>query len=254
MVMPTDTATGVTRTNGAALPPEYDALYDPGNLRIAFPPNEEPMADAARLMTFLLALITPLMKFFEKLPGTFVNSDVFLYYDKSDHRKAVAPDVIIAFDVNVKQIIDSGSYHLWVEGKPPEFVMEIGSDKTARRDLDEKRDIYARIGVGEYWLFDPPDGKRYGFILKGLRLVDGEYVEIPMSEGSGSDVRGHSEALGLDFCWEDDAIRLYDPSAGEYLRNHNDSEAALADAKTALAETRAEVRRLRAQLADRNQA
>ena len=46
--------------------------------------------------------------------------------------------------------------------------MEIGSPSTASRDLDDKRRIYAHIGIAEYWLFDPEAGSIYGFPLMGL--------------------------------------------------------------------------------------
>ena len=237
----TTTHAPTERINGATRPPEpvYDPLYDPAHLRVAFPPNEEPMPGAARLMTYLLMILNPLRQYFKDRPDTLVNGDIFIYYDKTNIHNAVASDVIVAFKVDVDQIDEADSYFTWLVGKPPEFVMEIGSESTAKRDLEFKRELYARLGIRNYWLFDPPDGSRYGFILKGLRLENGEYREIPMIEGPGDNIRGHSDALGLDLRWEDGVIRFYDPANGEYLRNHDESEAALAAAE-------AEVRRLRA--------
>lgn len=37
----------------------------------------------------------------------------------------------------------------------PDLVVEILSPGTHRRDLGEKRELYARFGVQEYWLVDP---------------------------------------------------------------------------------------------------
>jgi Uma2 family endonuclease len=37
---------------------------------------------------------------------------------------------------------------------PPDLVAEVTSPGTRSVDLHEKRDIYARIGVGEYWVVD----------------------------------------------------------------------------------------------------
>ncbi len=251
MVTPTDTTdsgTAAAETNGAALPLEYSPEY----LSVAYPPNEEPMADPIRLKTYLLALIWPLEEMFGRLQDALIASNVFLYYQMGDVSKVVAPDLMIAFGVDHERLGLGKSYHMWVAGKPPDFVMEIGSDSTASRDVNEKRDIYAEIGVREYWLFDPPDATRYKFFLKGLRLVDGEYVEIPMVEGEGWDIRGHSEVLGLDLCWENGAIRLYDPATGEYLKNQEETIAerdeAVAERDEAVAERDeavAEVRRLR---------
>ena len=36
----------------------------------------------------------------------------------------------------------------------PNLVVEIFSDPTAKRDRTEKKDIYERNGVDEYWLVD----------------------------------------------------------------------------------------------------
>lgn len=37
----------------------------------------------------------------------------------------------------------------------PDLVVEILSPSTRRRDLTEKKDVYARNGVDEYWVIDP---------------------------------------------------------------------------------------------------
>jgi len=37
----------------------------------------------------------------------------------------------------------------------PDLVVEILSPSTRRRDLNEKKDVYARNGVDEYWMIDP---------------------------------------------------------------------------------------------------
>ena len=253
--------TPIERTNGATPQPErdmgYNPLYDPEYLRVAFPPNEEPMAGALRLMTYLLMLMNPLRQFFKDRTDVLVNGDVFIYYDETDSRNAVASDVIVAFGVDVALLDEADSYFTWLVGKPPEFVMEIGSESTAKRDLEFKRRLYARLGIRNYWLFDPPDGSRYGFILKGLRLVDGEYEEIPMVEGPGDNIRGHSDALGLDLCWEDGVIRFYNPAAGEYILNYDEvaesldrQRAARRSAERRADSAEAEVRRLRALLGE----
>ena len=239
--------------NGATLPQEYNPEYDPEYLLRAYPPNEEPMAEAARFLTYWLDMMWPLYELFGKLPNVFINGNVFIYYRVGGVLKWVAPDLMISFDVSEDFIKRAGSYHMWAIGKPLEFVMEIGSDSTADRDLTEKLLIYAQIAAREYWLFDPPDGLRYGFILKGLRLVDGKYEEIPMLKGFGDDIRGHSAVLGLDICWENGAIHFYDPKAGAYHKNQFETIADRDAAVAAIAERDAEIERLRALLADQEQ-
>ena len=113
----------------------------------------------------------------------------------------------------------NNTYLLWEVGKAPDFVLEIGSESTADVDLGSKRDLYAELGVGEYWRYDPTGGEFYGEPLVGEYLVDGEYRPIHLNHESDGRVWGHSEALNLDLWWEDGELRFWDPAAGRWLLN-----------------------------------
>lgn len=52
----------------------------------------------------------------------------------------------------------------------PDWIVEILSPGTARKDHREKRDLYERHGVREYWLLHPIDG-----VLMIYRLVNDGY-------------------------------------------------------------------------------
>ena len=88
------------------------------------------------------------------------------------------PDLLIAFGVNPDLWGARNGYLIPEQGKPPDFVMEVASESTARRDETLKREAYAAMGVPEYWRFDPTGGNRYSTHLAGDRLVDGRYVPI----------------------------------------------------------------------------
>ncbi len=90
----------------------------------------------------------------------------------------MAPDFYFFRNVNIPAIRDKTAYNLREVGKPPEFVLEVASPSTYEKDLDEKPDIYAGIGVSEYWMFDPTGGDLYGQALMGFKLVDGKYEPI----------------------------------------------------------------------------
>jgi Uma2 family endonuclease len=62
-----------------------------------------------------------------------------------------------------------------IEGAP-DILIEILSPSTSGRDEGEKRDLYARSGVREYWLVDPEQNT-----VRALTLVDGAYEPIPPS-------------------------------------------------------------------------
>jgi Uma2 family endonuclease len=55
----------------------------------------------------------------------------------------------------------------------PDLVVEILSPSTRRRDLPEKKDIYARNGVEEYWTIDPRARSLTIFSRRGDAFDDG---------------------------------------------------------------------------------
>ena len=102
-------------------------------------------------------------------------------------------------------------------GKPPEFVLEVASGSTGRRDVDVKRGIYAGFGVTEYWRFDRTGGEYHGAPLGADRLLDGVYVPIELNYSPDGVTWGHSPVLGLDLCWDEGRLRFYEPAMREYL-------------------------------------
>lgn len=55
----------------------------------------------------------------------------------------------------------------------PNLVVEILSPGTAKRDRTEKKEIYERNGVEEYWVVDPPQKTVTVFGLEGGRYSEG---------------------------------------------------------------------------------
>ena len=139
-------------------------------------------------------------------------------------------------------IIWRNGYVIDEVGKPPAFVLEIGSRSTGKRDYTVKRDGYARLGVGEYWRFDPSGGKFHDTHISGDLLVDGEYVPIEIVIEPDGRRWGYSEALGLELWWDNKKLRLRDPVAGEFLPTPEETAEAyeLAQKRAEFAERRAE--------------
>ena len=58
----------------------------------------------------------------------------------------------------------------------PDLVVEVISPSNPERDLVRKRDIYARHGVGEYWIADPDARSIRVMALEGRRISLGRRV------------------------------------------------------------------------------
>ena len=136
------------------------------------------------------------------------------------------PDLLIAFNADPVGNIARHGYLIPEQGKPPDFVLEVASRSTGRRDETVKRNDYAGMGVVEYWRFDPTGGRFHRTHLAGDRLVDGEYQPVPIHRVDDDHLWGHSEALNLDLCWERGELRWYDPVGRHYLPTFNDERTA----------------------------
>ena len=139
--------------------------------------------------------------------------------DRNDYR---TPDFMVSFGSHPALALEQRAYVIERQGKPPDFVLEVASVSTGIADYTEKRDVYARYGVTEYWRYDPTGGEYHDAALAADRLVDGEYQPIEVEWPDENRCRGYSEALGLYVCWEDGDLRWFDPKTDGYVRTHQD--------------------------------
>ena len=182
-------------------------------------------------------------------PGALVAADVFVYPERGNRNRKVAPDVLVAFGVGDHPRM---SYKVWREGKPPDWVLEVASQSTVARDLDYKNRFFAEMGVREYWLFDPKGGQfPSGVRLQGMKLAGGEYRRLGSRLVDGKRMI-HSEALGLHVRREGRLLRFRDPKTGEDVPHQGESEKQRKSEKRRrkTAEARAEQADVRAEQAD----
>lgn len=88
-------------------------------------------------------------------PNAFIGFNLLLDYRENKRRDRVAPDVFVVFGVPRKA---RSSYKVREEGKVPDFVLEVDSKGTYRKDVGSKKVTYERMGVREYCVFDPAGG------------------------------------------------------------------------------------------------
>lgn len=211
----------------------------------------QPLPDNLLQEPFFIELLSTIKAFFEG-PNILVSGNTIIYYVEGDPTLSVAPDCYIAFGVNRASLLERHlTYRVWDAGKFPDFVLEIGSPSTADNDLGPKRDLYARLGALEYWLYDPTGADYYGEPLVGQYLVEGEYHRFEMIPDPDGLPRAHSPLLNLDLRWEESRLRFYDPVSDYWLENTSESLAraqserdARIAAEAQIAQMQAELRRL----------
>lgn len=111
----------------------------------------------------------------------FFGVDLGIYYDPN--KSAVAPDAFLSLGVErFKGGDDIGrlSYVLWEEDYVVPILAIETVSKTYGGEYEQKRDIYAQMGVLYYAVFlIKPKSRRGHQILEIYRLVNGEYQLLP---------------------------------------------------------------------------
>ena len=159
---------------------------------------------------------------FKARQDAYVAGSMALYYRQGDPAAAVVPDVFVVLGAAHKQA--RKSYLLWEEGGVvPSFVVEVASPSTSRRNATSKRATYERMGVCEYWRFDPL-GELIAGRLEGWRLAAGRYERVRAVRAAGWH---RSEALGLELRAERWLLRFHDPRPGRDLLTHAETSEAL---------------------------
>ena len=165
-----------------------------------------------------------------------VSGGGYLCYDASDLRRAPHPDCLVAFGLTVPpQLIEdiANGYVISELGKPPDFVLEVASPTTGRRDYTVKREIYAAYRVGEFWRFDRTGGRYHDTGLAGDLLFGNAYRRAEVVTGPDGVMRGYSPALGLELHWREGRLRFWDPETRAYLLDPVEAVAELAAARMA---------------------
>ena len=188
---------------------------------IAYPETDGmPLPDGEFQSPLFRRIVGDLDDRYRDVPGAKVNGNTFIYFVEGNPRRSISPDCYVAFGLSTEalgSIERNNVYLLWEVGKAPDFVLEIGSGSTADADMGRKRDLYAELGVSEYWRYDATGGEFYGEALVGERLVDGEYRRIELRHESDGRVWSHSGVLNLDIWSMGDDLRFWDPVAGGWL-------------------------------------
>jgi Uma2 family endonuclease len=223
--------------------PVVAELQAPALLPLPDPPRRNPdelMANFQHLTINGAAL--HLAKHFGNPDTTLLGGDLYLAPFPPDDMTGIRyPDMLIAFDVDPEAYHRRNSYIISEQGKPPDFVLEIGSPSTGRVDVEAKRDDYAALEIPEYWRFDET-GRSHGMRLAGDRLVNGVYQPIAIEVLAEDILQGYSAVLNLDLRWEQGQLKWYDPETGRHIATYDDQVARAENAEVRADEAEAALR------------
>jgi len=102
---------------------------------------------------------------------------------KFDEGNEVLPDIKIVCDPD--KIKKNG-----IEGAP-DFIAEVLSPRTRTKDTTEKKDLYEKYGVKEYWIIDTDSKTIDVYILKGGKFAK-DYIYTRFDENDIKEI----EAIG----------------------------------------------------------
>ena len=207
----------------------------------------KPMGETEFHILAITHLYEVLRLWFRARESCHVAADMLLYYEKGNPSAVRGPDVMVSMGVRGKHF--RRSFRIWEEGVAPAVIIEVTSESTKDEDLFQKPAVYARIGVKEYFLFDPI-GEYLQPRLRGFQLVDGVYVPLTSVQSD----RLSSGELGLDLAIDRHLLRVIDPKTERRLPTGEEyqeelklarSEARKAKQAAKVAESEAEIQRRR---------
>lgn len=196
----------------------------------------------------ILHLYGALCLYFQQRSDIYVAADMFWYYQEGNPRANKSPDVMVIKGVDNHE---RRSFKSWEEGATPCVIFEITSESSMVEDMVTKSALYARLGVREYFIFDPMREYVSSRML-GFRLEAGEYAPV-MPDGDG---RIFSEELGVFLIPEGGLLRALDPQTGQKLPSLQEAmalaqqEAQRAEQETQRAEQEAQRARQETQRAE----
>jgi hypothetical protein len=131
------------------------------------------MAESDLHREIMFYIIHLLQRFFRG-QQVYVSGNLLIYYEQGNRYKSFAPDCFVVRGVAPRK---RRIYKLWEEGQAPQVVFEVTSSSTRADDLGKKMRLYARLGVQEYYLYDPT-ADYLKPPLAAYTLVDGQFVPM----------------------------------------------------------------------------
>ena len=145
----------------------------------------------------------------------YIASDLLVYYEEGTPSKFVVPDCFVVLDCKPGR---RRTFQTWNEKRVPNVVFEVTSRGTSSIDIVDNPVIYERMGVQEYFLYDPtasylePPLQRY-------RMTNGSLHQIAEANG-----RIRCETLGVELFLREHDLVIVDKETGVEQLTRADAE------------------------------
>jgi Uma2 family endonuclease len=145
----------------------------------------------------------------------YIASDLLVYYEEGTPSKFVVPDCFVVLDCKPGR---RRTFQTWNEKRVPNIVFEVTSRGTSSIDIVDKPVIYERMGVQEYFLYDPT-ASYLEPPLQGYRMTNGSLHQIAEANG-----RIRCETLGVELFLREDDLVIVDKETGVEQLTRADAE------------------------------
>ena len=179
----------------------------------------QPVGETELHRQLLWDLVYALTRWLAGRADAHVSGNLFIYYVKGQPNQVVCPDVFVAFGSHKRRL---NTYRTWRDGPFPQVVIELTTSSTRAEDQGPKVELYERLGVLEYYLFDPhfdPDGpdepQGDGDLMCYRRPSASDPFGAAARVAVGAVI--HSDALGLGLTVRGAELRLVDEAANRLL-------------------------------------
>jgi Uma2 family endonuclease len=133
-----DSSTGLVDPKGEIIYPDSDGM---------------PMAETEVHALELTNLWATLKHNFRLRKDVYVVGNILLYVEEGNPGNRRSPDIMVVKGIDASY--PRRSFKLWEENAAPCVVIELTSKETDDEDSGPKKALYQRLGVKEYFLFDP---------------------------------------------------------------------------------------------------
>lgn len=183
----------------------------PGTSRDPLYPDSDgkPMGETGFHVHVTLAVYGMLWLHFRDRQDVCVTADMFFYFEQGNPRANKSPDVMFIPGVGNHF---RRSFRLWEEARGPSVIFEMVSQSSWKEDMEAKPALYARLGVTEYFVFDP-EALALDPVLQGFRLDAGSYLPLPRDAEGGI----VSQEMGLRIVPDDAMLVLIDFQTNQRL-------------------------------------